>query len=254
VASVRSRLGRLVLPAAWSRIIEKGDPTVVRCLLEVVDLSTPWSGNYTKPVSEDYVQENWRHHEVMFELIADLARRAAPERTPRVLEVGMGLGTMSIALSRRNYEVVAIDSDPVQVARARNFSRTLGGFARYLCMEIADLKLFAADTFDVAFSQGTLEHFDPSGLREAICQQLRVAPFVVLSVPSVDWPDREIGGERRLTTDEWRVTLESLGHDIIALRYYGRARWHVLAAVQRRGYEPPGGRPALSAGPAEAGA
>jgi SAM-dependent methyltransferase len=237
VAEVRKRREASRLRA----IIDRADPTLTASLLELTELATSWSDNYTKPVDEAYVHANWDHHKVMFELIEGLARRASPTRPPRILEAGMGLGTMTIALSRLNYRVWGIDWDILEVARAQLLSRRLGGFARYFCMSIADTCLFQPDSFDLVFSQGTLEHFDPQALEEALRAQLRLAPYVVISVPSVDWPGTEIGGERRLTTDDWRLALEQLGHEIIELKYYGQGRWHVLAAIKRSGYAPPGG-------------
>jgi SAM-dependent methyltransferase len=232
----RRRLSR------YRRIIRQADPALTVSLLELTDLATPWSDNYTKPVDEAYVQANWQHHKPLFDLIEDLARRASPDRPPRVLEAGMGLGTMALALSRLNYRVWGIDSDVVQVARAQLLSRRLGGFARYFCMSIGDTCLLQPDSFDLVFSQGTLEHFDPQGLDDALRAELRLAPYVVISVPSVDWPGTEIGGERRLTTEDWRLALDQLGHEVLDLKYYGKARWHVLAAIKRRGYLPPEGK------------
>jgi len=221
--------------AAVARALEREfpDPGLAAVLVGLADLSTPWSGNYTKPVDEDYVQANYRNHRPVFDLVEKLARKAAAGRPPRLLEVGMGLGTMCILLSRRNFDVTGIDQDALQVARAKQLCRQLGGFARYLCMDLFDLEMLQPDSFDVAFSQGTLEHFGPSEVALALRAQLHVAPFVAFSVPSVDWPGKEVGDERRLTTEEWEVAIRAAGLEPLSLEYYGDARWHVLAAVAR---------------------
>jgi hypothetical protein len=52
----RRRLSR------YRRIIRQADPALTVSLLELTDLATPWSDNYTKPVDEAYVQANWQHH------------------------------------------------------------------------------------------------------------------------------------------------------------------------------------------------
>lgn len=211
-------------------------PGLAESLVEIADMSTAWSANYIKYVDEAYVSENERHHRPMFTLVEELARRASPQRPPRLVEAGMGLGTMCIALSRRNYEVTGFDQDALQVARAKHLSNKLGGFARYLCLDIFDLDLLQPDCFDVCFSQGTLEHFGPADLARALHLQLRLAPYVVFSVPSVDWPGKEIGNERRLTRDEWRLairaaSLEPISVEYYGKEYYGKAKAHVLAAV-----------------------
>ncbi|HWO73944.1 MAG TPA: methyltransferase domain-containing protein [Dehalococcoidia bacterium] len=218
-----------------ARALERGphDPGLAAVLVGLADLSTPWAGNYTKAVDEEYVQANYRHHKPVFDLVEKLAGKAAPGRPPRILEVGMGLGTMCILLSRRNFEVTGIDQDALQVARAKQLCRRLGGFARYLCMDLFDLGMLQANSFDVAFSQGTLEHLGPSEVVRALQVQLHVAPYVVFSVPSVDWPGKEVGDERRLTTEEWDTTIRAAGLEPLSLEYYGDARWHVLAAIGR---------------------
>lgn len=208
-------------------------PGLSEVMVDLADLSSDWSENYTKQADLAYVAENRRHHQPLFDLIEKLTQDVAHDHIPRALEVGMGLGTMCVALSLRNFDVTGMDFDPVLVARARRLGQELGGFARYLGLDVLDLTLFQPNCWDIAFSQGTMEHFGPSDFERALRAQLHVAPYVVFSVPSVEWPHPEVGHERRLTTDEWRAALRACGCEPLYLDYYGQARWHVLAAVGR---------------------
>jgi 2-polyprenyl-3-methyl-5-hydroxy-6-metoxy-1,4-benzoquinol methylase len=236
VEPMRGQLAEIMarLPARGTGT-STGDAALAAALVSLADMTTAWSANYTKPLDEAYVQENQRNHQRLFDVIEELAQRAAPGRPPRLLEVGMGLGAMCIALSRHNYEVTGIDQDALQVARAKQLSREIGGFARYLSMDVFDMGLFREDSFDVAFSQGTMEHFGPAEMARALAEQLRVAPCVVFSVPSVDWRYARVGDERRMTTDEWRVALAACGLEPIVLEYYGEGRAHALVATGRPG-------------------
>jgi hypothetical protein len=140
---------------------------------------------------------------------------------------------MAIAFSREHYSVYAIDFDPLFIAKAQRLQERVGGFARFIAMDIAQLPLWKDSSFDVAFSQGTLEHFHPDAVAEALHRQLDVARYVVLSVPSVDWPSREFGNERKLGIEEWTSLIEGAGLAIETISYYGEERWHLQAVVSR---------------------
>lgn len=101
-------------------------------------------------------------------------------------------------------------------------------------MDGRDLLLFKERSFDVAFSQGTLEHFDNDTIRRFLEAQLHVARAVVFCVPSRFRPHRDFGNERKMTLEEWRTVLEGCGVRIEHLEYYPQDRWHVAAAVTRK--------------------
>ncbi|HXG62365.1 MAG TPA: class I SAM-dependent methyltransferase [Planctomycetota bacterium] len=210
------------------------DSALLSMLASFIDPTFPWLTEYTHEITEEFVLENARHHAFFVELVEKYARRAAGERTPRLLDFGAGSGTLSIVFSQRNYDVVAIDNDPIMVARARRIAQRLGGYARILCMDGLDLPLMKEGSFDVAFSQGTLEHFDNDTIRKFLQAQLHVARFVVFSVPSFFWPHHDFGNERKMTLEEWRTILDDCGVRIDHLSYYQQDHWHVAAAVTRK--------------------
>jgi SAM-dependent methyltransferase len=193
----------------------------------------PWLTEFPNLLSEAWVEENLEHHRELVQLVEELAARAAGGRTPRLLEAGAGSAAFSLALSRRNYEVTAIDSDPLMVLRAQHISNHLGGYARIQCLDLRQLDPIRDGWFDVVFSQGTLEHFDNAAIRELLDMQLRIGRYVVFSVPSIFWPTRDFVNERKMSLDEWKVVLESVDADLLHLSYYHAGNLHVLAALAR---------------------
>ena len=193
----------------------------------------PWLTEYANLLSEDWLAKNLEHHRELVQLVEDFAQRAAGGRTPRLLEAGAGSAAFSLVLSRRNYDVTAVDSDPLMVLRAQHISAHLGGYARVLCLDLRDLEPFRDGFFDVVFSQGTFEHFDNASIRALLDQQLRVGRYVVFSVPSAHWPTRDFVNERKMTTDEWKVVLQQVDAELLHLSYYHRGDLHVLAALTR---------------------
>lgn len=209
-------------------------PALASTLLSFVDLAFPWSPVYTQDVTEEWLRENMKHHAYFISLVETYAHRSAQGRIPKLLEVGGGGATMAIGFSRRNYDVIQIDHDPLMVAKAMQVCRTLGGFAKMICMSGYDLNLWKEGFFDVAFSQGTLEHMDSDGVRKLIAAQLAVARYVVFSVPSVFWPNREFGNERKMSLEEWSTILQSCDAKVLHLSYYPEQNWHVAAVLTHR--------------------
>jgi 2-polyprenyl-3-methyl-5-hydroxy-6-metoxy-1,4-benzoquinol methylase len=191
-----------------------------------------WAAFYDREITEEDLQGNVEHHAFFLGKVEELAKRQK-EAIPSLLEVGIGTATMSIYLSRRFYKVVGIDNDPFVVANAIQTNKRLGGYATYFCMDAFLLpEYFKSDLFDVAFSQGTLEHFDNEALKKLIEAQLSVAKKVAFSVPSVYWTQRDFGNERLLSLEEWERILKSCGFKVEELAYYPQdAKYHVYGCV-----------------------
>jgi hypothetical protein len=118
------------------------------------------------------------------------------------------------------YDVFGIDND-VDVLRYCIYNnKQLGGYAKFLLLDAFDLNILKKKEFDVAFSQGTLEHFDNKSIIKLLLKQLEIAHYVVFSVPSVNWTTREIGNERKMTLEEWRTLLNEGRFNILNLEYY----------------------------------
>lgn len=149
--------------------------------------------------------------------------RAVLQRSERsALEVGVGSGAQSALLSRMR-RTVTVDNDARILAAARPNLRRFGP-----SVEIVEADAFALPfptrVFDVAFSQGLMEHFDDAGIAGLLREQLRVCRSVVFSVPSDRYPRQDVGNERLMPPAEWeRIVADAVEPDRYAVRarYYG---------------------------------
>lgn len=136
----------------------------------------------------------------------------------KLLEVGTGTGGMSVFLSHIGYEVTSIDNDDKVLRGARELSNSLNSKVEFVKCDAFELdKEFGEEEFDIVFSQGFFEHFDDTEIKRLLNQQLLVGDIVVFSVPSENYPYREIGNERLLSIVEWKKILKD--YDVEGFEY-----------------------------------
>ena len=192
---------------------------------------TKWGELYCKDLSEKDLRDNIEYHSYFIELIRKHAKLSAKSKIPKIIEIGLGNGTMSIFFSRNElYNVYGIDNDIDVLRYCIKNNKHLGGYIKFLLMDAFDLDILKTKEFDVAFSQGTLEHFDNESIITLIIKQLEIANYVVFSVPSVNWATREIGNERKMTLEEWRTLLNEGGLHILDLEYY-KEELHIVGVI-----------------------
>lgn len=134
--------------------------------------------------------------------------------------MGSGTGSLAIALSYRCRDVVSVDVDTEIVHRCRAANRRLLGRVRFVQGDGFHLEGFADGEFDVAFSQGLLEHFSDREILALLSEQLRVARLVVFSVPNNAYGRPDFGDERLITGEQWEQLLNSLGLHLLERRDY----------------------------------
>ena len=198
---------------------------------------TRWSTLYSTEISEKNLIDNIDYHSHFIELIRKYAKLSAQSKVPKLIEIGLGNGTMSIFFSRNElYDVYGIDNDIQVLKYCINNNKKLGGYAKFLLMDAFDMNILNKKQFDVAFSQGTLEHFDNESIIKLISKQLEIAHFVIFSVPSVNWATREIGNERKMTVEEWQTLLREGGFKVLTLEYY-KDNLHIIGVITEEDFE-----------------
>lgn len=195
-------------------------------------LKTSWGEYYSEDITEDDLGGNINHHKDFISLIEEYARKASDGRIVKLLEIGLGTATMSIYFSRRQYDVLGIDNDINVIRNAIETNKRLGGHAKFILMDANCLDILKNCSFDVAFSQGTLEHFENDSILRMLSKQLEVAKFVAFSVPSINYPKNEFGNERKMTVEDWKSILKSGGFNIAKIAYY-REDTQIACVIQK---------------------
>lgn len=145
----------------------------------------------------------------------------------KILEVGTGTGYMSIWLSRSfpYNEVMALDQNKEIVRRAAYMNGALSGKVAFCEGSAFNLaSLFPNERFDVIFHQGFLEHFSDEEIIALLEQQLRLAHYVIFSVPSKFYPRIDFGDERLMELEDWLKILAPFGPSILSGEYYSHDR------------------------------
>jgi ubiquinone/menaquinone biosynthesis C-methylase UbiE len=187
----------------------------------------------------------WRSIEIAY-----VANRGLPRG--RGLDVGCGDGhLMAILLEAVGQapELVGVDIDPQEVARARQFGVYAG-----LHVASADLIPEPDASFDWAFSNSVLEHVEPiEGTLAEVGRLLRPGAPFILTVPSSEFHaclrgplrgsrdrylaeiDRRCAHLRYWTDDEWRSALGRHGFEMETSRgYLSRSevrRWEAISGL-----------------------
>jgi len=84
---------------------------------------------------------------------------------------------------------------------------------------------FNNKVFDIAFSQGVLEHYSDNDIIRALVEQRRIARIVVIDVPNGRGKVGDYGDERLITPTQWRKLIQTSGLAIVSESARGMSRW-----------------------------
>ena len=118
-------------------------------------------------------------------------------------------------------DIVAVDSSREVAMNAWNTIRNSKANVRVILTDAFSMP-FRDRSFDVCYSQGFLEHFANGQIARLLEEQLRIANYIVHSVPSDRYPWRQVGDERHLAPHTWYnlLTKSLAGADLaIKVRY-----------------------------------
>lgn len=119
----------------------------------------------------------------MFSFPLFLAIRRVLPSGGKVLDVGCGAGIFTALLAHHGFQVVGIDEDPDIVAYAKEMTGYLRSPARVEQGNAFDLCRYYAQ-FDLVYSLGVVEHFEPAVTVRLIEEQARCARFILVAVPT----------------------------------------------------------------------
>ncbi len=108
--------------------------------------------------------------------------RSVP-RGGRVLDAGCGAGIFTALLAHHGFEVTGVDQDPEIVAIARDMAEYFRSAATIETADVFDLSRFHG-RFDLVFSLGVVEHFEPETTVRLLQEQARCASVVLAAVPT----------------------------------------------------------------------
>ena len=140
-----------------------------------------------------------------------------------IIECGSGTSVVSIYLATLGYNVTAIDIEDnvIKLAKslAKDYYKAVDNYnsqINFVKKSIFDLG-YEKDSFDVAFSNGVLEHFSDDEIIQIIQQQLYVAKTVIVGIPTkyFDSSEAKYGNERVLELSYWRYLIKKAGGSII---------------------------------------
>ncbi len=109
-------------------------------------------------------------------------KRALPSGG-KLLDVGCGAGIFTSLLSHHGFHVVGVDEDSDIVAYAGEMIDFFRAPARVEQRSAFDLSPYH-DQFDLAFSLGVVEHFEPDITVQLIREHARCGRFVLIAVPT----------------------------------------------------------------------
>jgi ubiquinone/menaquinone biosynthesis C-methylase UbiE len=134
------------------------------------------------------------------------------------LEFGCGTGFHSCFISKFVKHLVCLDLNKDTIEIAKQNMKKFGKEEKvsFVVGDVFHLP-FRPKSFDVAFSQGLLEHFDNNYIKEILWQITKCSKKIIASVPSINYPQYDLGDERLLSLDKWALLLSEYNAKV---RYY----------------------------------
>ncbi len=176
-----------------------------------------WKTLYEKQIQkfdniDKYILKNLKKKKVYLNAIEKYATNK------RIIECGCGTGKISAYFQNNGYDVTAVDIDEniLKLAKEIVEKSSFEKIPKFEVMSILDLN-YKPKQFDVAFSNGVLEHFSDEDIIRILKEEVKIASTVIFGVPSKYFNDDEFmhGDERYLTEEKWDELIQKANANII---------------------------------------
>lgn len=216
--------------AATARIINEHERQLLNILDQIRQIETNieshiriGSTEYPKPkgLTEEEFKTNTLFHGPFINLIHTYALRSAGDNIPKVAEIGLGTGTISLFLSRDcHFDIFGIDKSIHHIFSNFSNNVNLGGSVKYMQLEPSDFSPLKDNFFDVAFSEIPLVYSDDEAIVKYFLNQLQIAHYCVFLFHCGQIPSHEFHHEQEMSLNNLRMLLEDSGFNILHLEYY----------------------------------
>lgn len=191
-----------------------------------------WAKIYQKDINKKggnipYILNKIRKKKKLINLIRKYAKN-------NIIECGSGTAVVSIYLATLGYHVTAVDIEDEVLKLSKNLAN---GYYSTLNDNHYDIDFckktifnldYKEDFFDVAFSNGVLEHFQDNEIIDIIKEQLKIAKITIVGIPTKYFASKEAkyGNERVLKLSYWRKLIKKAGGNIIEETGMDREPFH----------------------------
>lgn len=145
----------------------------------------------------------------------NLIEKYSPNK--KIIECGCGTAIISTYIASLGYDVTAVDIDKKILSLAKKIAKDFPSSNKPNFIESDITKDVMDEHYDVAFSNGVLEHFKDSDIKKIIKNHLSFADYLVIGIPTKFFNDDEAlyGDERFLKLSYWRKLIDKSGGKII---------------------------------------
>lgn len=147
----------------------------------------------------------------------------------KVIELGCGTGIVAGYLQKDGLEVTAFDENKKVLEFANEIARKSNIIVPCSKYEVGNIfnMSFKEKEFDVAYSNGVLEHYSDEEIIKTLGDQMKISKYVIFGIPSTyfDISEKMLGNERTLKKYEWENLIEKAGGEILektGFHYYNK--------------------------------
>lgn len=188
---------------------------------------------FKKP--DDYITYKLKYKKKLINTIMKYSNKG------KILEAGCGTGLLAGYMQKEGFEVTAIDLSQ----KILNYAKEIAEMSKvikpcnYQQMDILNLK-YPCNHFDLAYSNGVLEHFSDNEVVEILKQQMKVANYAVFGIPSTyfNMNEKMLGNERGLTLKEWEKLIDQAGGTIVEQTSFHYYKFHQRLLEVKKWFKP----------------